>query len=418
MSDYNFTKQTEDDFWNIHYDENDYSGPLNYINAAEHFRSFSVGLTDLICKKGYTKDINDLNLKTDFVYEKYTALDKISKSTIKDWFLDSRRPDVVSSSREKMFILCFALGLSFEETCDFFYNVYFDRTFNCKDIKEAVYYYCMRRCLDFFHAKKLIDTIFDLNKKVSHACNQTDTIYTRSIVNAIDNIETDEELINFIVSNPSYFLQHNQSALENVKELLSRIKGSKEDKAVFQSLKNKNSITKNEADKIYSCGYVVQECIKYSDVYDATNLDISSNDFMLWVILGGKLTSRADEFSISFSKDANITKLIRKNFPSKKTLSDILNGKAVSFDAIRKLLILLKFYEFWFPFFSDMPNADIPPSERFDTYKSETDDILTDSGFYPLYFGNPYDWLFLYSSNTDNPLDTFRGIIDYSINPE
>ena len=40
------------------------------------------------------------------------------------------------------------------------------------------------------------------------------------------------------------------------------------------------------------------------------------------------------------------------------------------------------------------------------------DDILTSCGMGPLYIGNPYDWLFLFCIKSNQPLNTFRGIID------
>ena len=46
-----------------------------------------------------------------------------------------------------------------------------------------------------------------------------------------------------------------------------------------------------------------------------------------------------------------------------------------------------------------------------DDYISEMNTILIDSGFSPMYYGNPYDWMFLYCSLFVRPLDTFRDLI-------
>ena len=46
-----------------------------------------------------------------------------------------------------------------------------------------------------------------------------------------------------------------------------------------------------------------------------------------------------------------------------------------------------------------------------DDYIAEVNNYLSDSGLPPMYYGNPYDWLFLYCALSDRPLDTFRGLI-------
>ena len=37
--------------------------------------------------------------------------------------------------------------------------------------------------------------------------------------------------------------------------------------------------------------------------------------------------------------------------------------------------------------------------------------VLNECGFSELYMGNPFDWMFLYCTLEDNPLDTFRGLL-------
>ena len=42
-----------------------------------------------------------------------------------------------------MFAIAFALELNVEEVKYLFHNVYFDRAFDYRNYKEAVYYYCI-----------------------------------------------------------------------------------------------------------------------------------------------------------------------------------------------------------------------------------------------------------------------------------
>ena len=51
------------------------------------------------------------------------------------------------------------------------------------------------------------------------------------------------------------------------------------------------------------------------------------------------------------NKNPNIPYIVRNNFPSKKTMSDILSEEkssvSTSYDSIRKMIVLLDFYRFW-----------------------------------------------------------------------
>ena len=65
----------------------------------------------------------------------------ISRATVMSWFTGNHRPKVEAGSRPKIYELCFAMQLTYEETVWFFQHVYYDRAFNCHNIREAVYYY-------------------------------------------------------------------------------------------------------------------------------------------------------------------------------------------------------------------------------------------------------------------------------------
>jgi hypothetical protein len=47
----------------------------------------------------------------------------------------------------------------------------------------------------------------------------------------------------------------------------------------------------------------------------------------------------------------------------------------------------------------------------FDDYISQLDSLLFDCNYAGLYYGNPFDWLFLFCAQAERPLDMFRDII-------
>ncbi|MCM1191499.1 MAG: hypothetical protein NC389_03610 [Acetatifactor muris] len=153
---------------------------------------------------------------------------------------------------------------------------------------------------------------------------------------------------------------------------------------------------------------------------------VSSNDELLGAIyeIYGEQTD-TDGKKITINKDSDFVKVVRNNFPSKKTMSDIQNEDIKSsYDAIRKALILLKFY----CFFKKVENKKANGEEDFEDFWKETDDMLYECGYALLYPRNPYDWIFLHCaacSHDENcdvdlyqPLDELRNIIDNMLSSE
>ena len=371
-----FTKQKIDEFWDTHYDsdDDDYGDIIDYLNKAENFRTFDEGLTEFIKKHGYVEE--DGLSKEKCVEQRVAFLLKkmkeknisISKKTLEYHFSGEKRPDVKDSSRKIIFKLCFAMDLDVEETTDFFNKIYFDRTFNVKNIDELVYYFCIKNKKSFTYA---------------------------------------EELIRYVLDNKNAFNRYNVTAIKEYTNLLNRIQGKKEDKEVLDRLSKVK--TNREDEDLKKCGLVVQDFYKNNLSELTTNMDIASVDFMLYVIYGSFLpVGKNGKSKYSFAKNAKLLKIIKSNFPSKKTISDA-NKENISFEAMRKILILLEFYAFCF----DANEADDEECiDFFDNFTEQMNDILDSSGMGPLYVGNPYDWLFLYCAKCDNPLDVFRSIID------
>ena len=140
--------------------------------------------------------------------------------------------------------------------------------------------------------------------------------------------------------------------------------------------------------------------------------NVTSIDFILEFIT---------TFTIGVTKDATLPDIVKLNFPSKKTFSKILNRSqsetSTSYDSIRKCLILLKFYHFWvtLELMVDSGNAAEDPqsdyADYFDDFCEEMAQLLEECGYEELYERNPYDWIFLWASTTEHPLESFRGVM-------
>lgn len=134
--------------------------------------------------------------------------------------------------------------------------------------------------------------------------------------------------------------------------------------------------------------------------------NIRKNSFILDYIIGS---------SSGMNKKQNIPYVIRNNFPSKKTMSDLLSEEKISisksYDSIRKLIVLLDFYCFWVNVKLHKSNPELTKEDLTAAYIDEANDCLYNCGYEELYAGNPYDWIFLCSAHSTNPLDHFRSLV-------
>ena len=418
-----FTKNMLNNFWETNYEySEDYNGVIEFLNKAENFRTFNDGLTQFIKKHGYVEqdgldEKTSIKQRTDFLYNKFKEKNiSISKATLENYFSGETRPDTKKANRTNVFKLCFAMELSLEETNDFFTKIYLDRTFNVKNVHELVYYFCIKNNKSYTDATRLIEQAEKIIDDKSPK-NTDSQVYTSSIREETDFFTTEEELMRYIRDNKDSFNRYNVTAVEEFNKLLNRIQGSKEDRDFINKLKKGKgykNITSEDEQHIKNCGLVIQDAIKQNIIFDTdtiseytANKDVSSIDFMLFVIYNSSLPIGIEK-TYSFANNAHLLKLIKNNFPSKHIFSKIKKDPLFSFEALRKAIILLGFYEFCF----DAEQQGESCGEYFDEFVDQIDDILTSCGMGPLYIGNPYDWLFLFCVKSDQPLSTFRGIID------
>ena len=443
-----FTQSSNESIWNIHTLDDDPTKAIDYLNNKENFRSFSEGLTELMCKYTYTGSIYDNEEKTNFLYDKLLSIGvNITKSTIKDWFSDKRRPSFFSNSRTIMFQICFALSVSIDDIRWFFSHVFFDRTFNCHTIKEAVYYYCFLNHFSYAHGNKLLDVINTfpetelsknatitssnilstnnqiINNKITNNINiantdiintsNSDIIFTAKIQDKLNQFSNDEELLEFFRYHKTIFNTWNQTAKKYIYEFLSEIHKKEDDKDCFDSFKKGKYISKKDMKK---CSLIIQELLQYHGylIKDIAYKNITSIDFMLDCIFNTTTRFNKRNPKDITRKKVNLPKVVSTNFPDKKTFSDILLNidTSTSYDAIRKCLVLLKFYAFWCHAKLNSNFLDLDAEDTlFDIYLAETNTLLISCGYEELFSGNPYDWIFLCCATSDEPLEYFREMI-------
>ncbi len=409
---------------------------IDFLKNPNSFKTFKEGLIELLKQKGYNGNLNDTNEMAEYLISKLRAIrSTIENETIHSWFSGKHRPKIEANSRGKMYEICFSLNLTDDETVNFFHHVYYDRAFNCHTIDEAVYYYAFRNKISYLDATALINEIKDAPLKLDRN-TEIETNYTLFVYRTLSELKTTEELKDFLINNKSNFNSWNQSALKTLQDLKNTLIGSEDTRTDIEKLKrtftrkikstkerhslnstNLNSIDFQKYDK---CGLIMKEIF-----FDAKNLNSSVMDVMEYVM---EQIDNKNIFSNNFilryllststgsKKVENIPYIVRNNFPNKKVMSDVLSEEKMSssksYDAIRKMLVLFDFYRFWVSVKIGIIDISILNECNFyDIYLDEANTLLYQCGYEPLYAGNPYDWIFLCASKSDNPLEFFRSCI-------
>lgn len=389
----NYTEQREQSLWEFDPMVDDYTGVLEVLNT--EFRTFGEGLKDIMEKKAGKLIDNPIKyLKTICEEAKVDICEIANDGTLRNWFMKSMRPKKGEGSRRKMFALAFALGLTIDETCDLFHKVYLDRAFNQRNYKELIYYYCIRRKLSFAHAESMIAKVsFD------ESVSDDKTMKTALIADETSSINDDDALLEYIHAHGHNFSMNNASA----KAIARKWK----DKAFCFAQKQyeRKRMLKKAAEK--DAGKPAGKDIWNNSIFYCK--DQKSDSFLYSMLTNRNASGRTGTEVVSL-KNAVLPDEIKKNFPQVKSLADNVD----SYEELRKVIILLYSYCFWN---QEDPDDDVD-YDRFDEYVNQIGTLLIEANMPPLYYGNPYDWLFLYCALTNEPLDTFYGILEDVLEPE
>ncbi|MGN0682527.1 MAG: hypothetical protein ACI4JY_02525 [Oscillospiraceae bacterium] len=386
--------------------ELDINATLEILNSKTYFRPFSEGLTMLLSETFSSEEMSSTQQKADLLY---TALrnigSDIAPDTVLTWLNDQHRPE-----RSAFIEICFALHLNLEQCKRAFSHVYFDRCFNCHNKKELIYYYCIKHNLSQQTANELIeefktDNHFDAPNK--------DAVYTSYIRKEVDSLESMDMLRKYLAEHEWYFSSCNIKAKEYISSIIENLRGSDYDKAYVAALrKYKNQranhkMAEQPDDLLEHCSLTLR-WLKQNSVSDETFLEslksaqLTSDSFIFRTFLDG---------TDGIKKNADILEYVRKNFPSKQRLYSILNNdESTQYDSVRRSLILFHFIEFWSKIEIGMSPemSDMDLDRRFIIYCDNINAILNDCDYEQLYAGSPFDWLVMFLSKHEKPIEELK----------
>lgn len=390
-----YTGHLENNLWDFAYsmDETSESDEhyeiIEYLNASNNFRSFGAGLLSVIQRKYPDREIDSSNV-ADFFQEKCSdngvSISEIaSPGTLRNWFKKDMRPKKAEASRRSMFALAFALNLSVEETKDLFHKVYLDRAFNYRNETEIIYYYCLQHQRTWTDAERLIASV-----GASSSTESSETRYTAIIKGEIERISDDDELLTYISEHGGDFEKDNKTAKREFHRLFEEAKATAQ---------NEIENGKTEYQEVIENKWHSEDSFSANLLYE--------------IILGFNVSGKKGTKTI-FGK-SHLPKEIKNRFPEAASFS----RKDIGSEELRKVIMLLFSYVEW----NKAQSSDF--DYQFKDYEAGINALLSECNYSNMYYGNPYDWLFLYCAfeglldeEWKHPLAVFRELIAEALESE
>ena len=181
------------------------------LHVVQLFRPFSEAITEFITDHGYTRNQTDIESKVMYIRTVFAAANMDPPREIREWFTAGQ-----PIKRDTAFLICFAFGLDGSETDEFFRRYYArERSFNCHQVQEAIYYFCLNNGLSYADALD-IQTQVPLTGKNNKG---NEIVYTGSIIAELNDLTTKEELITYLSDNIDKFSASNVTAYEMIRRL-------------------------------------------------------------------------------------------------------------------------------------------------------------------------------------------------------
>ena len=357
------------------------------LEVATLFRPFSVAMDEFLVVHGYTGSNSSIDEKVEYIRSIFLKANMDPPREIREWF--SAGQDI---QRETAFQICFAFGLDGIETDEFFRRVFTkERSFNCHQIQEAIYYFCLNNGLTWADA-------LDIQSQVSLTGadhKSGDVVYTGSIIKELNNLESKEELIVWLNENIDKFVGSNVTAYETIQRLWQQSAGP--NGLLLQERKTLPSMLDDSVAGKKSKLWADNTKAKPWDAYLAI-LQLDKKEVKK---LG---TDRSIKPILESLHDS-----AQDSFPDRQGIDKILRGEHVSYERVRKWLVLLTFYTYWAKKAIEKGDYEANPGDA-DRCITSMNQHLIDSGYPELYVGNPYDWIFFYATKSEEPLFVFRYI--------
>lgn len=366
------------------------------VNIVQSFRNFDEALDSFIQLHGFYGNIHDTEEKVTFLRERFQTAGVPVPRGLRDWYLKHKKID-----KQTAIQLCFAFDLTVDEAQDFLRRIYLKRTFDYHNPKELLLYFALLHKCKYSEVEPLLKAM-EVPKDLPMPEN--DVLFTSVIIEDVKTCSTINDVYEYILNNPEQFGYNNATAYKYIKARWDDIRGP-------QGLAAKEE---RQFDYVFH-----EDIVNNTRVSKGSRSKKESSNWGLYLQIVGL---KGQDLS-KFETDRSIKPIMRNNelihplvedsFPDRDGLEKVLNGKHVSEERVRKLLILVVFYWYWVKKELESRSLVINPSSAdYQDFIALVNRTLGDSNYPELYAGNPYDWIILYASlDEENPLRLFRRLM-------
>lgn len=321
---------------------------------------FLEGLCARLGQLGIECTAQDTEIMLAEVKRRYKdILGKPCPRTVLEW-VRGTTPGI--TNRQNNYELCYALEMDFQQTSVFFQKHYLSQPFNVKSKVDAVFMYAL------YHKKPYSVVVKLLSESKGFVSQENAHTSTSQIMSTIFGIDDDDKFL-------CYLSKH---CYDNEQQ--------------FQLARR---ICNEEISKIH------ERLLKYNR--DRVLSPERLGSLTIENLLGYKYQSQENKL-----KNTKLPKHFSRSLPNDVTLGKLIKGEEISYEVLRKTLMLVKFYNFYYEAVNDEAN-DICANLM--DFCEELNSVLISCGFAQLYVCHPFDCLLMYCANSYDPIDALYCVI-------
>lgn len=365
------------EYTEIIYDETCFDDPINPESAEDVAAGieramklearpiFLEGVSARLTQLGLPCTAEDNELMLAEIKRRYKELLGFScPRTVQEW-IKGTTPGV--TNRKNKYDLCYALEMDFQQTSFFFQKHFLSLPFIIKAKIDAVFLYCL------YHHKPYSVVTELLERSKGFVSQENAHTSTSQIAAMIFDIDDDEKFLRYL----------SEHCYDNEQQ--------------FQLAR---SIINKEID-------VLKSRIFEDDLADIISPN-RLNSLTIDALLGYRYQSREKGHN-----DINLPKHFTESLPNDVNLGKIINGNIISYEVLRKTMMLLKLYNYYRAAEAEDRKDGYEPdkyeiNKRLMDFFEELNDTLISCGFAQLYVRHPFDCLLLYCANSHDPILTLH----------
>ena len=343
----------------------DVIGGVNRAIELDDRPVFLEGLSARLTQLGVECSSHDTEIMLSEVKQRYkSVLGKSCPRTVQEW-CKGTTPGI--TNRRNNYELCYALEMDYQQTAVFFQKHYLSLPFIIKAKVDAVFLYCL------YHRKPYSVVMELLERSKGFVSQENAHTSTSQIAAMIFEIDNEEKFLRYLAEHCYDKEQQFQLARSII----------------------------NDEIGILKAGILADGAVEIISPDRLNSLTIDA-------LLGYRYQSR-DKGEVA----VKLPKRFTESLPNDVTLGKIIKGDSISYEVLRKTLMLLKFCNYYRAAEAEDRKRGYEPdkyevNDRLMDFYDELNNTLISCGFAQLYVRHPFDCLLLYCANSYDPILTLH----------